>query len=78
MATDLRCFRPLTCPKCRRRAYVVCGDRECQCWRRVPKGKKPLRGRGNSEACGYCGFRAPIDWWFDRSVVERAAPATKE
>lgn len=69
----MKLFRLLTCPKCRRRAYVVCSNRKCQCWRRVPKGKKPLKPTrdGNGEKCAYCGFKAPMDWWFDRSTVQR-------
>lgn len=61
----------MTCPKCRRRAYVVCSNRKCQCWRRVPKGKRPLRWTrdGEGERCGYCRFVAHADYWFDREMA---------
>lgn len=66
-----RRIAPLTCPKCRRVAYVVCSNRACQCWRRVPKGNKPLEWTtdGEGERCAYCGFTAHADYWFDRELT---------
>lgn len=60
----------LTCPKCRRRAYVVCSNRQCSCRRNVPKGKKWLRWTrdGEGERCPYCKFTAHADFWFNRAL----------
>ena len=58
-----------TCPKCRRVQYFTCGNKDCVCWKRVPKGKKPQRyGRHDALICPYCGFSAHIDYWFEREM----------
>lgn len=71
-----RKFPPLTCPKCRRVAYVVCAIKHCSCWRKVPKGKKPLRWMkdGDRQKCGYCGFTAHVDYWFERELSLNPIP----
>jgi hypothetical protein len=59
----------MTCPKCRRRQYITCSNRECVCWQRVPKGKRTQRTvKPDGLACPYCGFVAHIDYWEDREV----------
>lgn len=62
--------RGYVCPKCQRRQYCVCSNRSCSCWAAVPTGKKPQRSLRGLDvlACPYCGFKAHIDYWFDRSM----------
>jgi DNA-directed RNA polymerase subunit RPC12/RpoP len=82
--TKLPIFKSLTCPTCRRRAYVVCSTRSCACWREIPKGKRPLRWtRGDGLRCPYCRFAAHADYWEDRSMertdqAQVADPAAPE
>lgn len=58
----------LTCPKCRRVQWVVCGDRECECFKKIPKHLKPQQWTRNGESCRcpYCRFVAHVDYWFHR------------
>jgi hypothetical protein len=59
----------VTCPKCKKVQYFVCGNKKCVCWGRVPKGKRPQRYDMNGEtiSCPYCGFSAHGDYWTDRA-----------
>lgn len=80
-STDRRGAGPrLTCPKCRRRAYVVCSNRACTCWRKIPRGKRGLRWTrdGERERCPYCGFTAHADYWFERELNLYAPPVGEE
>lgn len=59
----------MTCPKCRRVQYFVCGNKTCVCYARIPKGKKPQRWRKHDAlACPYCNFTAHIDYWTERDM----------
>jgi hypothetical protein len=62
--------KPTTCPKCRRVQYFVCSNRKCSCWQKVPRGLRPQRWARDGECvcCAYCGFKAHIDYWFERDM----------
>jgi len=61
----------MKCPKCRRVQYYVCGNEECVCAKRVPKGKMPQISDGNDGiSCPYCGFITHIDYWEERSMQD--------
>ena len=60
----------MTCPRCRRKQYYKCHYRSCVS-HRVPKGKKgQVRLGHDGLACPYCGFKAHIDYWRKREMVE--------
>ena len=59
----------VTCPKCGRVQYFVCGNKKCVCRKRVPKDKKPQKRRGDGCACPYCGFTESLDYWEEREVA---------
>jgi hypothetical protein len=60
----------VTCAKCKRVQYFVCGNRDCVCWNGVPKGKKPQMFNKDGETCScpYCGFKAHGDYWLSREM----------
>jgi hypothetical protein len=62
----------MNCPKCRKALYPVCGNPDCVCQARVPKGKMAMINcdDGESETCPYCGFTAHMDYWEDRSIEQ--------
>ena len=71
----------LTCPRCHRRQYVVCGNRECECYKRAAReGGLPQRWTDDGEACicPYCGFTEHADGWFERELALLAPRSPEE
>lgn len=68
--TRLRNWWGNRCPRCLRVQHLVCGNKECACWTRIPKGKLPQRWVPKRDAltCPYCGFTAHVDYWEDREL----------
>lgn len=61
----------MTCPQCSEVQYIVCSNRDCVCWKRIPEGKLPQRDVGHDAlACPYCGFTEHIDYWEEREVQQ--------
>jgi aspartate carbamoyltransferase regulatory subunit len=58
--------------------YFVCGNKQCVCRKKVPKGKKPqmFNKDGNTMSCPYCGFTQLGDYWETRDM-EAAEKETK-
>lgn len=57
----------MKCPKCRRNQYWVCGNKDCVCYKQVPRGAKPqINLKNDVVKCPYCGFKAHMDYWEER------------
>lgn len=66
----------MKCPKCKRVQYYVCGQEDCVCCERIPKGKKPQIHLGDDYlACPYCSFAAHMDYWEEKAMDEGARKA---
>jgi hypothetical protein len=74
---EMKKRKALTCPKCRRVQFVVCGILTCQCYTSIPKRCKPQRWMRDGERCKcpYCGFVAHADYWFERELRVNPIPA---
>jgi hypothetical protein len=60
----------MNCPKCRRKQYWWCSNPECVC-HKIPAGTLPqVQHDDDSTSCPYCGFRAHMDFWEERSMKE--------
>ena len=52
--------------------YPVCGNPDCVCAKRIPKGNLPMINdeEKDTETCPYCGYSNHIEYWDNRSLQQ--------
>ena len=72
---DIALTPELRCPQCDMVQHYVCSDPACACRTEVPEGAlTQIVQPDDVLACPYCGFRAHIDYWEERSMTPYSPP----
>lgn len=67
---DIPITPELRCPQCDMVQHYVCSNKFCLCREWVPEGALTQVVLDDDVlACPYCGFRAHMDYWEERSMA---------